>query len=612
MSVSSLPRRWRLALRVDFQGKVMIYRLSTERKASWSTDSNSAKPTTFEALEPRILLSGDSLLNIAPDPLQDALLDAMPQIVQEADLLHAGNQIEEEINQELDPSDTINAGIYKPIYTLLVEDGETNDDVAPVQVDNDVADLSDESDGNVDNKITLAEAVTVTADEPVSDSSIVNDDGSMPLYECDTDLSIEYATSIEIRGPPLSESVNNILSDYAVQMQPELTTQASVDLPGLYLVDLNTDFNGQVVYFDFDGETDVTYNGPVIVEGINIPEFSTDVAGLAGQESIIISQIISALEQQFEGTGVLFTTTKPDSGTSYSTIFVGGDDSDFAEYGSFFGLAEQVDVGNQDQTDNGFVFSDNIVDRYSEKDLLVTNLADLISHETGHLLGYSHDNEDPNGDVLSMLAADFTPVGPEIFVNTSTYWSQYNPEIASDDNGNFVITWTGLDIETAGSESSGVFAQRFSSTGQRLGGEFKVNTTISGNQGYSRIAMGQAGNFVVTWSGKGLGDIDGIFAQRYNASGLAQGSEFLVNSTTEGEQSLSDIAMDANGNFVICWIMDDGYGESLYAKRFAANGSVLNNEFKVNTLEHEWLSGTVSIAPNGAFVIGLCDDLTSP
>ncbi|MHC4489907.1 MAG: LEPR-XLL domain-containing protein, partial [Planctomycetota bacterium] len=42
----------------------------------------------FEQLEPRILLSGDGLLNIAaPEPLRDPLLDGMQQVVQYAELL---------------------------------------------------------------------------------------------------------------------------------------------------------------------------------------------------------------------------------------------------------------------------------------------------------------------------------------------------------------------------------------------------------------------------------------------------------------------------------------------------------------------------------------------
>ena len=43
---------------------------------------------------------------------------------------------------------------------------------------------------------------------------------------------------------------------------------------------------------------------------------------------------------------------------------------------------------NQDPSDNSFVFSDKIIGSYIEMDLLVAHLADLISHEAGHLLGY--------------------------------------------------------------------------------------------------------------------------------------------------------------------------------------------------------------------------------
>jgi hypothetical protein len=184
-------------------------------------------------------------------------------------------------------------------------------------------------------------------------------------------------------------------------MQPDGT----IDLSGLYLVDPTVDyFDGQVIYLDFDGETDVTYNGPV-VEGIDIPVFSAESAGLAGQESVIISQIVPALEQEFDGTGVLFTTTKPDSGTLYSTIFVGGDDSAFSAYGSFTGLAEKVDIGNQDPEDNAFVFSDNVVGGYTDLGLLVTRLEGLIAHESAHLLGYAHEAQSELEGPLYSVAA---------------------------------------------------------------------------------------------------------------------------------------------------------------------------------------------------------------
>jgi len=178
----------------------------------------------------------------------------------------------------------------------------------------------------------------------------------------------------------------SILSEYATEVKPD----GILNLPGLYFVNPAVDyFEGQIVYFDFDGEENVTYNGPVIIEGIDIPAF-TALSHLSGQEDTIVSQVLEELNRTFAGSGVIFTVEKPEPHTLYSTIYIGGDDSAFAEYGAFLGLAEQVDVGNQDLSDSGFVFSDSIVSGHTEMDLLVIRLADLISHEIGHLLGYAH------------------------------------------------------------------------------------------------------------------------------------------------------------------------------------------------------------------------------
>jgi hypothetical protein len=65
----------------------VIFKHTTDKKAVQNNNSVSVKPLVlFEQLEPRILLSGDSLLNLAPDPL-DSLIDTTPQVVQYAELL---------------------------------------------------------------------------------------------------------------------------------------------------------------------------------------------------------------------------------------------------------------------------------------------------------------------------------------------------------------------------------------------------------------------------------------------------------------------------------------------------------------------------------------------
>ena len=353
----------------------------------------------FEVLEPRIMLSADGLLNsILPDQDQDTSLESTQEIIQYAELLEKQEHIEEQVI-----SDTSNNDNYRPILTLSIDDNEANvesddadlsvDNVSSTQVNNEIAVHSDDFDGDIENKVGTPE-----------------DEGPQ-VHVNDAKISIEENTSIEIRGPPASESVNvgseelevdlSILSEYAGELQPDGT----VDLPGLYLVDPTVDyFDGQIIYLDFDGEQDVTYNGPVLVDGINIPEFSADSAGLADQEAVIMSQILTALEQEFDGTGVQFTTTKPDPSTSYSTIFVGGYGVEFGDYGLFVGLAEKIDVGNQDPSDNAFVFSENIVSDGADLSSVVAVLTDVIAHETRHLLGYAHEIESDGGGPLDAVA----------------------------------------------------------------------------------------------------------------------------------------------------------------------------------------------------------------
>ena len=174
--------------------------------------------------------------------------------------------------------------------------------------------------------------------------------------------------------------------------------------------------------------------------------------------------------------------------------------------------------------------------------------------------------------------------GSEFRVNTTTAGDQTDPCIAMGQNGNFVITWTSAAQDGSG---LGVYAQRFNSSGVVQGGEFKVNTTTAGDQSDASVASSQLGSFVVTWTSAGQdGSGLGVYAQRYNSTtGLAVGGEFKVNTTTAGDQSDSSVSMDWAGDFVIGWTSagQDGSGKGIYAQHYTLAGLALGSEFKVNT-----------------------------
>jgi hypothetical protein len=96
------------------------------------------------------------------------------------------------------------------------------------------------------------------------------------------------------------------------------------------------------------------------------------------------------------------------------------------------------------------------------------------------------------------------------------------------------------------------------------GFEFRINTTTAGHQGSPLVGMSDDGGFVVAWESEGQdGDGLGIYAQRYNSSGIPVGSEFQVNPNAAGDQVLANLTVDAGGGFVVTWYDYDAAGNLL-------------------------------------------------
>jgi hypothetical protein len=188
-----------------------------------------------------------------------------------------------------------------------------------------------------------------------------------------------------------------------------------------------------------------------------------------------------------------------------------------------------------------------------------------------------------NGIFGQRYASGGAPLGGEFRVNTYTTDMQRGPWVASDSIGNFVVAW---HSNTQDGSGFGVFAQRYASTGAPLGIEFRVSSYTTLDQRFPSVAANPAGNFVVAWqSDTRDGDSRGVFAQRYSSTGAALGGEFRVNSYTTGAQSYPVVAADSVGNFVVAWTSSyqDGSSFGVFAQRYASTGTPLGGEFRVNS-----------------------------
>lgn len=195
-----------------------------------------------------------------------------------------------------------------------------------------------------------------------------------------------------------------------------------------------------------------------------------------------------------------------------------------------------------------------------------------------------------------------TTMGTEFRVNTHTNDNQDFPSAAMDATGNFVITWTSINQD---GDEGGIYAQRFSAAGVAQGSEFRVNSYTTGIQNIPDIAMDSAGAFVVTWQSEGEDGSDyGVYAQRYNSSGSAQGTQIQVNSYTTGNQGGAQVSMDATGDFIETWRSVDANGTGVYAQQYNSSGVQQGNEFRVSTsTTNPKVSPVVAMNAAGGFVV---------
>lgn len=232
--------------------------------------------------------------------------------------------------------------------------------------------------------------------------------------------------------------------------------------------------------------------------------------------------------------------------------------------------------------DNGYAAVVSFAQALSDGPYQLT-LRQTVQDVTGRILDGENDQVTGGDFRLNFNVAKTSAAGPETRVNTYTTSNQRRPVVAADAAGDYVAVWESFNQDTTG---YGIYAQRYNIAGVPQGAEFRVNTYVTGYQSNPSVAMDAAGDFVITWQSDGQdGSGYGVYAQRYNSAGAAQGTEFRVNTHTTGAQQSSAVAMDSAGDFIITWesAAQDGDGWGIFARQYDANGSAAGSEFQVNT-----------------------------
>ncbi len=253
------------------------------------------------------------------------------------------------------------------------------------------------------------------------------------------------------------------------------------------------------------------------------------------------------------------------------------------------------------------------------------------------------------------FARDGAPLGGQFQVNSITTYHQRDPSVAIDGDGDFVVVWE------VGDYAANVKGQRFSADGSPAGDEFLIDGFGYGDpsvaigaggdfvvvweytyyyshlpgQRYAAdgspaghqlsigdvasyeldpaVAAADNGDFVVVWASRGFNDDGSTFydvrGRRFGADGRPLGGRFQVNSYSTGRQRFPSVAATAGGDFVVVWESDASSGSEISSRtvqgqRFAADGSPLGGELRINSYVPEFLdSPSVAVAEVGDVLV---------
>lgn len=202
-----------------------------------------------------------------------------------------------------------------------------------------------------------------------------------------------------------------------------------------------------------------------------------------------------------------------------------------------------------------------------------------------------------NGAIVSQIyQASGEKIGSK-FTVTSNGSLESAKSVAVDNDGNFVIVWVNYS-------NNHIYAKRFGSTAIPIGSEFQVNNGGYQYNGQASVDIDSMGNFVISWIGNQFPQ-SAIYAKKYNSSGTVLNSDITVTNTnyyTNSNQSLlsPSISIADDGKFIVSWQLTNN---GIYAQRYDTSGLAVGTAIKLNTLSDTFFDGHIAIKNDGGFVV---------
>lgn len=153
--------------------------------------------------------------------------------------------------------------------------------------------------------------------------------------------------------------------------------------------------------------------------------------------------------------------------------------------------------------------------------------------------------------ILGQTLSNELPVGDPVLLSGPDLLFRKLPSVALDASGSFLVVWE--EENEAGADD--IVAARFNSDLEPLGPPLVLNDTTEGQQAEPWASGDDSGDTVVAWTNYSENDViaGDIYVKVLDSFGQPVGSEVLVSTDNDGNQSLPQVQMDGNGGFVVAW-----------------------------------------------------------
>ena len=193
-----------------------------------------------------------------------------------------------------------------------------------------------------------------------------------------------------------------------------------------------------------------------------------------------------------------------------------------------------------------------------------------------------------------------------IMVNESASGNQTLPKVAMASDGRFVVAWN----DQQSGKNINIKLRTFHADGKPASGDKYLIDQSEGTRRNPDIAMDDNGNYVVVWdSDSDNNKVYQMMAQKYDFDGNAIGKSLTVNIESTGQQIHGAVGMNAKGAFYVAY-RDDRDKDKKYAIRVRGwdeNLKEIITDTEVYNETHNNAQPTVCVDDSNNAVLGFYD-----